>query len=248
MIITLYGLGCSGGGSEEKELDPLISQLACIDTLAGVHYPELLQHIPNHIGVGFFHYAFEGDVPALVVSEFEKGRKHIRINILWKDDHEYTSDDAIPIIEAVEKYEQICQRFPEAKLQLSPITEHNLPNPELYLQLIKDHAPSCGKPVNSILHGGYIASPEIENEVHNYTNCPTSGICSWSSDGEDAFKMDFAAVRQANTHAVRLCVWHPRLNLRYIVNDPAPRWQRIEEANERKPSLELINNLVNLVG
>lgn len=246
VTIIIFGLACSGGSDSTENVQEQPRQLACIDTLAGVHYPELLDLIPNHIGIGFFHYAFNGDVPALVVSELEKGRAHIRVNILWDDGHEYTEFDYPFIAQAAQVYELICQQF-GAKVQLAPVTEHNLDHPEPFLQLIKTHAPSCGKPVNSVLYGAFVRSPEVENEIHGHDVCPTDINCAYSFDGLDAMEQDIPAIRAANSHATRFCVWTSRFNLRYITSDPAPRWQRIREAVDRKPWPALVQHLVNVL-
>lgn len=232
--------------TEDTPVKP--TQIRCIDTLAGVHYPDILSIIPMHIGLGFFHEAFEGDVPSLVVDQFEAGRKHIRINILWDDDHRYGGSlDHNAVIMASEVYERICQRFPDSELQLAPFTEHNLTDPEGFLYLVEKYAPSCGKPVNSRLNGTFTTIPAYENEVHGGDNCPVNMNCSYSSDGTDSLTQDIPRKLLDNAHARRFCVWHPSLNLKYTVGERTDRAIRVREINERKPKVEIIQQLLRRV-
>ena len=264
-ICVAFVLGCGGSGgglSEVSESEPLLftnpypNQIPCIDTLAGVHYPEILDLIPKNVGIGFFHEAFGGDVVALVADEFQKGREHIRVNILWKDDHTYANANLTYIIDVAQKYELICQTYKNSSLQLAAFTEHreSLATIEYVLSVVAANSPSCGQPINSTLTGEL--SYDYENEVHGLSDCPNNynSPCSYSFDGTDTLSYSRVAPsaislkRAANETVRRFCVWHPRLNLRYTVNDPTSRTLRVMEKDSRKPTPELIGQLLSLLG
>ena len=264
-IAFVLSCGGSGGGVsdvlEEPALvfiNPYPSQIPCVDTLAGVHYPEILDLIPKNVSLGFFHEAFGGDVLALVADEFQKGREHIRVNILWKDDHIYANSSLTYIIDVAQKYELICQTYKNSSLQLAAFTEHreSLANIEYVLSVVAANSPSCGQPINSTLTGELSYESGYENEVHGLSDCPANrnSPCSYSFDGTDTISYSRVAPdaislkRAANETARRFCVWHPRLNLRYTTNDPTSRTLRVMEKDSRKPTPELIGQLLSLLG
>lgn len=225
-------------------------QKKCIDTLACVKYPKELRAIPNEFSIGVFDEAFGGNAAKVIDDEFKAGRSHIRVNLLWSDSHSYGDGNIKYITKRSKVYNKICLKYPGQTLQIAPFTEHNIPANKIdkYLSIVKANAPNCGKPVNSVWNGGFTKNPAFENEVHGTKKDPKiPGVSySYSYDGSNSVDSNVTQKLEDHSKASRFCMWHPRLNLRYRMKDPAPRSQRIKEAKDRKPSKDLLESLVYL--
>lgn len=223
---------------------PGTNQQPCIDTLAGATFGKELRAIPNEFSIGLFLEAFTKPEKAFKVikKELAVGRSHIRVNLLWKDDHKYGSkEDVAFITKWSKKLDVLCVKH-GPRIQISPFTEHNLSDPDRFLSIVKANAPNCGKPVNSVWKGAFTRNANYENEVHGEKSCDYSlpAACSYSYDGLNATNDNFVNRRKAFSKSPRFCSWAPWDNLRYSDKDTTSRPQRIKEAKQRKPSKDLL--------
>lgn len=216
------------------------AKINCVDTLGAAKFPAELKAIPLNIGISAFAKTF-GDAFPIIKRELERGRSHVRINLLWSDSHSYGDSD-IPFIKSeARRYEPLCAKYPE-KVELAPFTEHNLPNPDKYLAIVMQAAPSCGT-VNSVWRGSFTRNPDYTNEVHGAHSPPSiPGVeYNYSYDGLSSVDSDIEAMRIRHSRAKMFCVWHPRLNGKWSMSDSTPRPQR-----KGWPSQDLLRSLVYL--
>lgn len=202
----------------------------CIDTLAAAQYGEELRHIPNRIAVSGFARTF-GDFFPVAKKELDRGRELIRVQLIWKDDHKFGPPEFKAAVKEAKRYNILCGVFP-GRLEVSPFTEHNLGNPDPFLNQVQDAAPNC-RIVNNPWKGGL--SNKFKNEVHGTHARVPGKPFNFSYDGENSVDSNMEVVKQKFKEADLLCVWHPRLNLRYRMADGTSRPQRIKEAKQRKP-------------
>ena len=213
----------------------------CVDTLAAAKFGEELKHIPNHVGVTGFANTF-GDFFPVAKKELARGREFIRIQGVWKDNHSFGNSDLKLALKEARRYEDLCVQYP-GKVEFSPFTEHTISKPDSWLDQIAAAAPHC-RVVNNpwVGKGGF--SKKYKSEVHNLRSNPPGRPYNFSYDGESSVDDNVSATLQRYSDADVLCVWHPRLNLRWRMKDGTPRSQRIKEAKKRKPDKRLLESLV----
>lgn len=202
------------------------AQTPCVDTLGAAKYPDEVRVIPLNFGIGVFAKTF-GDAFPLVKKELERGRKYIRVNLLWSDAHSYGDKDIPAITKESKRYQILCANFPDRKIELAPFTEHNIKNAEKYLNIVQANAPNCGV-VNSVWQGGFTKNPKYKNEVHGTHAKPNvPGVkYNYSYDGTDATNSNIVAMLESHKGAELFCVWHPRNNGKWSMKDATPRDQR----------------------
>lgn len=216
-----------------------------IDTLAGAKYPNIVRTIPNHLAVGFFAETF-GDAFPIVRKELEAGRSKVRVHFIWSDTHTFGDRD-IPKVQALaRRYAPLCAT---GRLELSPFCEHNVAQPDKYLDIVAKLAPGCAV-VNTPWRGGI--SRKYKNEVHGDHSVP-AGQYNYSFDGTnsvDAQLHDINTVGRdgkpkvipgyfsKHLRADTFFLWHPRLNLKWSMKDTTPRPKR-----NAKPTAEFMDSL-----
>lgn len=214
----------------------------CVDTLAGAQYPKELRHVPNHVAIGGFARTFGADFFPVAKKELDKGRHFIRTQLVWKDNHQFGKPELKAAIKEAKRYNILCTAFP-GRIEISPFTEHNISKPDSYLDKIQAAAPNC-QIVNNPWRGGL--SKKYKNEVHNTHSKAPPKPFNFSYDGESSVDSDVTSAKEKYKQAELLCVWHPRLNLKWSMKDTASRPQRIKEANQRKPDKRMLESLVYL--
>jgi hypothetical protein len=146
----------------------------------------------------------------------------IRCQILWSDKHVF-GDQHIPIIRQQSRaIEAIAKAHPLIKFEISPFCEHNLSNPDKYLDIVKAEAPSC-KPVNVPYKGAI--SQKYKNEVHGSHSAP-KGKYNYSWDGSSIFDSDVEGLKAKHKGAEVTFLWFPQCNGRKSKTDPTPRPDR----------------------
>lgn len=202
------------------------TQTPCVDTLALPKYPDSVKAVPLHFGIGTFAKTF-GDAFPFVKKELERGRKYIRVNLLWSDSHSYGDKDIKAITAESKRYQILCANFPDRKIELAPFTEHNIKNADKYLNIVQANAPNCGV-VNSVWQGGFTKNPKYKNEVHGTHAKPNvPGVkYNYSYDGTNSVDSDVVAMLEKHKGAELFCMWHPRNNGKWNMKDATPRPER----------------------
>lgn len=185
-----------------------------------------------------------GDFYPVAKKQLEKGRECLRINLLWSDSHSYSDKDLKFVASESRRYNALCAAFPDRHIEIAPLTEHNLASPDKFLSVVKANAPNCGKPVNTPWKGALTRNPAYKNEVHNPShakpNIPGVGY-NYSDDGTNSVDSDTKATQAKFADAEMLCVWHPRLNLKWSMKDSTPRPER-----KALPSPDVLRSLTYL--
>lgn len=209
-----------------------------IDYLAGAKYPDvILKEHPEGWAAGFFAVTFGNALPT-VEKLLATGRcPHVRIQLLWSDAHSFGDSDIPQIRKLSRAYQELKKRFPHVVVEISPFCEHNLNNPDKYLDIVKAEAPDC-IPVNVPWRGAF--SRKYKNEIHGNHSKPV-GAYNYSFDGTNAVDSDVEAFKRQHNGSQVFFFWHPRLNLKWSMKDTTPR-----PARKAKPSSELIDSLIYL--
>lgn len=207
------------------------AQVFGLDTLAGAKYPREVRTIPNHYAVGFFAETF-GDAFSVVRQELAAGRIHVRVHLMWSDQHQFGDRDIRTITRLARKYQPLCAQYP-GRLELSPFCEHNLGNPDKYLDIV---ARESGCTVVNTPWKGAI-SRKYKNEVHG-DHAKPQGRYNFSFDGTNSVDADMEAFKRRHAGAEVLYLWNPRLNLKWSMKDTTPRPQR-----KAIPSPEFLDSL-----
>lgn len=210
-----------------------------MDFLAGACYPKVFSQFAKNYALGVFAETF-GDAFSEVETALIKGCKLIRIQLIWSDTHSFGNKNINKIKKLARKYNALANRFPEADIRLSPFCEHNLNNPDKYLDICQLEAPNC-LIVNTPWKGAF--SKKYINEIHGSHQKP-QGRYMYSADGgyprsdgtyDDIVDKDAEAILQEYGDAEVFFMWVSRFNLRYNTKDKAKRPQRIKEKDDRSP-------------
>lgn len=235
--LLLWIAGCQKKPTLEQILvNTSQASIPCIDTLAAAKYPQVLDAVPLHFAISGFAQTF-GDFFPVAKQELDRGRRHIRVNLLWSDTHTYGNKDIASITKEAKRYQILCANYPNSRIELAPFTEHNLKEPDKYLNIAKINAPNCGI-VNSVWKGAL--SKVYKNEVHG-TNTKPNTPYNYSYDGTNSVDSNVRAMRRRHANAELFCMWHPRLNGKWSMTDTTPRPDR-----SAWPTKELLQSLVYL--
>lgn len=208
------------------------------DYLAGAKYQDvILKTHPEGWAAGFFAKTF-GDALPVVDKLLSTGRcPHVRIQLLWSDTHSFSDKDIPDIKKEAARYEKLRQKYPHVTFELSPFCEHNLSNPDKYLDIVKESAPSC-TPVNTPWKGKL--SIKYKNEVHGYAKKP-NGKYNYSFDGTSCVDADVTKLKALHSSSDVFFFWDAPYNLKYEDTDKTPRPKRTY-----KPSRELLESIIYL--
>ena len=140
-----------------------------------------------------------------------------RTHLLWSDSHTFGDKDIPAITKEAKRWEPLCQKF---DIELSPFCEHNLSNPDKYLDIVAKAAPSC-KVVNTPWKGRL--SVKYKNEVHGPAHAVPSGRYNYSYDGIAVVDSNVTLDKIKFAAAEKFFYWEPRYNGRWEDNDSTPR-------------------------
>lgn len=226
------------------------SMLFGIDYLGGAKYQQLiLDEHPNGWAAGFF---IEDDLfgsPKEVIRKLAKSGRApvIRINLAWKDDHQFIESDFQNIVEYAKEYAEFPKRYKNVTWYFSGATEHLL-NREQAERLAKKILAVLPKTDNCIYvnnpwenRGAFVYGRRIINEVHgSYAKAPR-GKFIFSYDGSSAVDDDVMLRKRVMKNSEVFFFWHPAMNGRLKVDDETPRPQR-----RSWPTSALIDSIIYL--
>lgn len=203
-----------------------------IDALGGAKYPDVVMRIPAGFAVGIFAQEF-GDAFPLVQKLARTGRYPvIRVQLCWSPNHQYTTKHLAAAIKEAKRYNTIKG---QSAIQLSPFCEHQLQDPDPWLDQVHTAAPSCTI-VNNPINGKGALSKKYANEIH--TGKPPSGPYNFSYDGQSSCDADTEADKARYSNASIFFFWTWQLNCHYNGKD---------KTRQTRPTVELIRGLANLV-
>lgn len=213
-----------------------------LDLLAGAQYKKEVLQVSSQFAIGLFAETF-GDAYPVAEEALRRGCKLIRIQLLWSDSHSFGDNDIKKIKKLAAKYNQLANKYPAADVRLSPFCEHNLANPDKYLDICQLAAPNCVI-VNTPWKGAF--SKRYFNEIHGTDHKKPQGRYQVSLDGTEATNIDIEAFKAKYSDAEVMFLWSCRFNLRYREKDGTPRPIRIKESNQRKPTKDYIESIAYL--
>lgn len=195
------------------------------------------REMPEGWALGFFANTFGNALPH-AERILDTGRVPlIRVHLLWSDTHSFGDKDIKQVRRLARKYQALKQKYPDVIFELSPFCEHNLKNPDKYLDIVKQEAPDC-RPVNTPDKG--VFSRKYKNEVHHSSKVPP-GKYNFSYDGASAVDADVESDKERHKNADVFFFWIPQFNGRKTTKDSTPRPQR-----KAWPSSELIDSVIYL--
>ncbi len=209
----------------------------CLDLLASAKYPNEALKFKNY-GIRGFATTF-GDFYPVAEKLLKAGLDHLGVDLLWSDTHSF-GDANIPEIKKLSaKYQTLAEKYPGRYIELSPFTEHNLSNPDKYMDIAATEAPNCTI-VNNPWKGAF--SKKYKNEIHGEHVKP-QGKYNYSFDGTECTNADVEAAKAAFHDCERFYMWSARFNLKWGMNDSTPRPLR-----KAYPTKEYIDSIVYLFG
>lgn len=162
-----------------------------------------------------------------------------RVQLLWSDSHTFGASDVRQVKVLSRQYQALAKKYPAVEILISPFCEHNIREPDKFLDIVSNEAPDCA-PVNVPWNGGY--STKYINEVHGTKAPPKVGkqyLYSW--DGTSCVDGDVERSKAIHAGSEVYFFWHPAMNGRLNTNDKTPRPQR-----KAWPTSELIDSLIYL--
>lgn len=191
-----------------------------LDLLGGAKYKNEVLKFKNY-GIGLFAETF-GDAFPVVKELLAKGCEYVRIQLIWSDTHSFGDNDIPTIKKLAAKYNKLALEYPARIIELSPFCEHNLSNPDKYLDICQIAAPACTI-VNTPWKGSF--SKKYKNEIHG-DHAKPQGRYNYSYDGTNAVDSDVEAMLEKHKDAEAFFMWNPRFNLKWSMKDTTPRPQR----------------------
>lgn len=208
---------------------PSVKPTPCIDTLSAAKSEKATLAIDKKFIIGGFNKTF-GDFKPVAKKRLAQGGAGVRVNLIWSDTHSYGDQNIAELKKECPEWQKICAGNLN-RVFVSPFTEHNVKNPDKYLNLCQGLAPAC-KIVNSVWKGGCTSNPNYINETHGGAALCPNGPVAWSDDGRESFNTDFVKTLQRVNRAVYACGWGPRFNRKWSMKDTTPRDKRKADFNE----------------
>jgi hypothetical protein len=194
------------------------------DYLGGVKFQDvILQTHPEGWAVGIFSNTFGDAFPFIDKLLATKNIPVIRIYLLWRDDHEYGDRDIPVIKKEARRWQKLAKKYPNVRFEISPFCEHNLTNPDKYLDIVAKASPSS-RPVNTVWKGAL--SSKYKNEIHGSSSFVPKGDYNFSFDGEEMLDLNIDAVKEKFKSAEIFFLWHPNDNGRIKLHDNMPIKER----------------------
>ncbi len=206
-----------------------------MDYLGGGKYPQvIIDSHPRGWAAGFFTQKDLFDDPTNVIKHLaRRGRTPaIRLNLAWRDDHNFTRNDFPKIIAEAKRFAEFPKRYKNVIWYFSGATEHVL-NKELAKELADEVLKVLPKRDNCfyvnnpwVPFGSFITGDRIVNEVHGSKASPRRGAYLFSHDGSSSVDDDVQTRKESLKGAEIFFLWHPAMNGRLKVTDETPRPQR----------------------
>jgi hypothetical protein len=138
---------------------------------------------------------------------------------MWEDNHVYSDFHNVKLRSVCAKYEGLAKRFPDVRFYLSPFCEHKLNNPDKYLDIVKQYAPSC-IPVNTPIPNGGSFSYKYLNEIHKSDRRKPDGRYLFSYDGVACVDSNVEQDKLDHSNADIFFFWDAQFNGNHETNSP----------------------------
>lgn len=203
--------------------------------------PAALQAFPAGWWVGTFSNTF-GDARPNIAKLLASGKvKGVRVQLLWKDKHNFTRAD-IPLAAAEARKWRELVAGNAIDWAFSGACENHLPPADA---IAMQHAVMNELPGVTYVHAGSSHIPDsakVWNEVHGEGR-PIRGHYSFSFDGTDAVNENVTAYKVSHGAAKIFMFWTSNFNGRKTDKDPTPR-----PARKAFPTPNMMHSIVALAG
>jgi len=194
-----------------------MSMTFSVDYLGGARYASTILRYHNMaLGAGVF-ADVDGFGPAydLISKLAAKGCKAIKVPLMWKDGHDFSSRDFPTMEKRAAKVNAIAKRFPGTTFYVGGGWEHKLDATKARQMAakIKAKAPNCIY-INCPMKGG-AALPEELNEFHYEAfKTPPRGIPRYrfSFDGKSCADLDLEKIKRDWERGEDFAFWIPQDN------------------------------------
>ena len=171
-----------------------------------------------------------GDALPAVEKVIKTGRcPRVRLHLMWKDDHKFSSIDFHYIAKEARRVKCLIVKYPHIDWRVSGACEHTLKADKAgeLKRIVMREMPTGVTYVNTpwIKGGGALLGNTI-NEVHGAEARPPKGAHQFSFDGSSCVDSDVTAIKARFSKADTFFFWGPQANGRLTTQDKTPRPQR----------------------
>lgn len=201
-----------------------------LDYLGGAKYKDvILRYHPKGMAAGFFLKVDGfGDATPVIDALAKSGKTPlIRVHCMWKDKHDFTTEDFNRIAERAKIVENLARKYPSVDFRVSGACEHrlSLTAAKRLASLVKAAAPNC-QFINTPDKTGAIIVEEI-NEFHHDEEPRKARRMQFSFDGKSAVDSNVERYKESYKAAGVFFFWIPQFNGRMTLRDETPRPKRI---------------------
>jgi hypothetical protein len=200
-----------------------------IDFLGGARYAKtVLQEQPRAWGFGIFADVDGfGKAYKLIEQVAALGVPFIRVQLMWKDDHNFRASDIPEIEKRVKQLVPIMNKYLNVRWFLSPCCEHNLNEAQFepFAQAVLKNYLLCTV-VNSPNKGKGFVSKKYLNEYHHEEKPRSGGRYASSFDGANCVDSDVTKYKANYKDAEYFMLWNSQCNGRRNLEDKTPRKDR----------------------
>jgi len=199
------------------------------DFLGGARYQKtVLSEQPRNFGFGVFAEVDGfGKAYKLIEQVAALGVPFIRVQLMWKDDHNFRPSDIPTIEKRVKQLVPIMNKYKNVRWFLSPCCEHNLSESQFepFVQAILKNYLMCTV-VNSPNYKKGFVSRKYLNEYHHEEKPRSGGRYAFSFDGANQVDSDIESYKANYKDAEYFMLWNSQCNGRRNLEDKTPRPKR----------------------
>lgn len=186
-----------------------------------------VKNFPAGWALGAFSQTFGDALPA-VEAIIKTGKcPRVRLHLLWKDQHDFTSKDIPLAVKEAKRVKKLVDKYPAIEWLISGCCEHKM-NGALAKQFkdkILQVLPTVTY-VNSYMEGG-ASLPDCINEIHGTkAREPKVRPYQFSFDGNSASDANIPAIEQTLDEANTFFFWNSKFNGKTKDEDKTPREKR----------------------
>jgi len=201
-----------------------------IDFLGAARYQKtVLAEQPRSFGFGVFADVDGfGKAYKLIEQVAALGVPFIRVQLMWKDDHNFRPSDLPEIAKRCKLLKPIIEKHKSVKWYISPCCEHNLKESEWvkFAAEVNQVLETSVLIVNSPNKGKGFVSKAFINEYHHEDKPRSGGRYAFSFDGANQVDSDIEKYKASYKDAEYFMLWNSQCNLRRNLEDKTPRKDR----------------------
>ncbi len=210
----------------------LAEPMKMMSYLAGAKYGSVIKKAhPDGWGAAFFTEKKIFGEPDEVINDLlaEGHTPIIKLNTMWKDDHNFKPSDFKAILAEVKRLLPLMHKYPRITFYINYATEHNYnkQNADSIIKQILAIVPANVQVINNPYTGALVTPTDrVLNEVHGPSAKVPQGRFSFDYDGIGTADSNVTKTKDKFRNAEIISFWEPQFNCRVNANDKTPRPQR----------------------